>query len=126
MIEKELIITGLLLSIVFLLLIILWRIETTVCILKKQVKILSKGNTAGEEVIIQGDRMNANDSSENMLSKKQCDEAGDVETGGNTIHVSGVNDGTFVDIMNQKIVKGIGEKRENEELINEVLSEIFS
>lgn len=126
MIKMEEIIMGLLLLNVLLLLIILWRTEVSVYILKRQVKISGEKKETEKNKIVPDSQEVNNKQSDGLLCESQGTEIVKLETGKNIMEEIERQAVEIVSNESQIVVKNTDKAQENEDLINEVLSEIFS
>lgn len=122
MFKMESMIIGLLLLIVLLLFIILWRTEVSVRMLKKQIRYI------GMEKITEGNNITSYEGKKNMeqsegvLSGMQNNDEQNIGTGRSMEECEGEN---YNIAGCTERYKGTEEVQEKEDLINEVLSEIF-
>lgn len=122
-ISMETIMIGLLLFIVGLQLILLWRTHITVRILKKQIKKVELENEMKKE-IDKGDDISVDiRQTEDIVLTKQQNKTSSSNIEEYISNSVEVNCSQVENVTGQNIVKGI--VQEKEELINEILSEIF-
>lgn len=131
MIKMESVIMGLLLCSVLLLLIILWRTEVTVRLLKKQIRAACTENMEGREKIALDNEEGGSEQMIDLLSgqshietekqgvMEKMDMAGKVET------ETGNDEDIIKNTLQTDVTTASEELQEKEELINEVLAEIF-
>lgn len=126
MIKMEEIIMGLLLLNVLLLFIILWRTEVSVCILKKQIKISGEKKKTEKNKIVSDSQDVNNKQSDGLMCESQGTETVKLETRKSIMEEIEKKAVEIVSNESQTVVKNTDKAQENENLINEVLSEIFS